>query len=896
MRRLVALALVVTGVIAGGAYAFLSSHGTGAASANVGRIDPPANVVAKADNGSTSNGPGPVTITWNAPSGGAPPTSYEVVRDDGSTQVTVSCDSSPCVDTSVPNGAYAYHVQSLLDTSWTSVAAESNPLTIQNDVAAPATTIAFPADGGAYAATAFADSCTSGTVTGICGTASDPSGVANVMVAIENGQGNFWNGAAFVTSSAPIFAKADGTTAWSFAFTPTVDDAFTVLVQATDAVGNTTTSDGETVASFTYDNVAPSVTLTEVNGSHVGFPYLTNQTVTRIGGDCGDATGDSSDVNWSVNGDATDTGSAPCSSGSWTATLTSALSSDGSYTVSATQSDAAGNTGASGNESITLDETAPVVSVTTVDGASQNFPYYTNSTVTTLGGTCGAASGDSPTVNWSVTGAATESGSSSCSSGIWSAAPTTPLSEAGNYVVNATQDDAAGNTGSSGSQSIVNDKTAPSVTITAPSSNSDTNTQTPTISGTAGTQAADSIHSADNSTVTVEIYAGPTTSGTPQETLSANVNGDGTWSVPATSLPANTQYTVQATQSDDAGNAGTSTPNTFVVDSVAPTPAVTDPTSDESAVSTTPTISGSAGTQAADAAHSADAPTVTVRIYQGAVTGGTPVQTYNGVNVGGSGTWSANVTTALDGDTQYTAQVTQTDAAGNSGNGADTFTTRAANLTCTLSPTGDTYIRQTDPAHGSATTMITNQNGGASHPDNALVQFSVLSSRCQEGGTLPPNATVASATLTLHATSATGRTIGAAPAGSSWNESTLTWATATTAEQNPSGTNTATISSTAANWNVTSDVQHILSGATDGGWVLWDTGSGNQPTGFATKEGAGNQPRLVIVYTDPPATAATEGMSSIREMLFFAVLTGSVLGLAALLTMPIPRRRPRREN
>jgi Bacterial Ig-like domain len=897
MRRLLALALVVAGVITGGtALAYLSSHGTGSASATVGKIDPATNVVAKAGNGSTSSGPSPVTITWDAPSADVTPTGYKVVRDDGSTQVVVSCSASPCTDTNVPDGTYTYHVQSLLGTSWTSAAADSNALTIQNDIAPPTTTIDFPTDGGAYNAAGFANQCTSGTVTGICGTASDSSGVADVEVAIENSLGDYWNGSGFVTNGSPIFNTAGGTTAWSFVFTPPSDDTFTVLVQATDGFGNTTPAGTETAASFTYDTVAPSPTLTDVNGSSVSFPFLTNQTATTIGGACGTATGDGSSVNWSVTGDASDSGSATCAAGSWTATLSRGLSADGSYTVSASQSDAADNTGTTGNESITVDETAPSLALTKVDGISQSFPYYTNGTVTTIGGTCGSASGDNPTVTWSITGGATESSSTSCSSGTWSATLTAALSAAGNYVVSATQDDEAGNTGSSGNQSIIIDTAAPTLAIASPTNNGYTNSQTPTISGTAGTQAADSTHSADSSTVTVKIYAGSTTGATLQETLTAGVSAGGSWSVPATTLPANGQYTVQATQTDGAGNTGTSGANTFVIDTVAPAPAVTGPTDGATGVSTTPTLSGTAGTQAADATHSADASTVTVKVYQGAGTGGTLVQTFSGVIVDGSGAWSLNVTTALGSGIQYTAEVTQTDGAGNSGSGAGTFTTKGASLTCTLSATGDTYIRQTDPTHGSATTMVTNQNGGASHQDNALVQFGILSSTCQEGGTLPTNAAVSSATLTLTATSATGRTVGAAPAGSSWSESTLTWATATGAEQNPTGTNTAAISSAAVSWNVTADVQSILSGATDGGWVLWDTGNGNQPTNFDTKEASSGHPKLVIVYTDPPAAPTTEGLSSTREIAFFAVLGGSVLGLIALLTMPIPRRRGRRRK
>jgi hypothetical protein len=40
----------------------------------------------------------------------------------------------------------------------------------------------------------------------------------------------------------------------------------------------------------------------------------------------------------------------------------------------------------------------------------------------------------------------------------------------------------------------------------------------------------------------------------------------------------------------------------------------------------------------------------------------------------------------------------------------------------------------------------------------------------------------------------------------------------------------------------------------------------------------------------------SQGLSTGREVLFFAVLAGSVLGMVALLTMPIPRRRRARRK
>lgn len=214
-------------------------------------------------------------------------------------------------------------------------------------------------------------------------------------------------------------------------------------------------------------------------------------------------------------------------------------------------------------------------------------------------------------------------------------------------------------------------------------------------------------------------------------------------------------------------------------------------------------------------------------------------------NVTSAGGWSATFTVPTT--TAGAKTIVASDSGGASAQ--TTFTVTASNHTCTLSTdTGDTYIRQTEAAHGSATTMLTNANGGASHPDNALVQFGILSSTCAEGGTIPANATIVSASLTLTATSATNRTVGVALAGSAWTEGTLTWATATAAEQAPAGSNTRTISSTTVTWTVTSDVQTVVNGSTDGGWVVWDTGTGNSETDFKTKEASSGKPLLVVTY------------------------------------------------
>ncbi|HEX7298603.1 MAG TPA: Ig-like domain-containing protein, partial [Solirubrobacteraceae bacterium] len=126
--------------------------------------------------------------------------------------------------------------------------------------------------------------------------------------------------------------------------------------------------------------------------------------------------------------------------------------------------------------------------------------------------------------------------------------------------------DAAGNGNTSSTStdnSVTYDATAPALTLTTPANGSATNDTTPTISGAAGNAATDS------STVTVKIYSGTGTGGTVLQTLTPTRSG-ATWTTTAATLAQGT-YTVQATQTDTAGNVATSAANTFTVDTTAPT-------------------------------------------------------------------------------------------------------------------------------------------------------------------------------------------------------------------------------------------------------------------------------------------------------------------------------------
>src|SRR5262249_60507396 len=124
-----------------------------------------------------------------------------------------------------------------------------------------------------------------------------------------------------------------------------------------------------------------------------------------------------------------------------------ALSTDGAYTITATQTDAANNTGTTGAQTINVDRTQPVVTLTSVNGTARTFPLSINVTVTTVGGACGTASGDSTTVAVALTGAGTENGTAPCTAGAWTDTFSSPLAAHGGYAVTATRSGTAGSSG-----------------------------------------------------------------------------------------------------------------------------------------------------------------------------------------------------------------------------------------------------------------------------------------------------------------------------------------------------------------------------------------------------------------------------------------------------------------
>src|SRR5207253_2674228 len=151
------------------------------------------------------------------------------------------------------------------------------------------------------------------------------------------------------------------------------------------------------------------------------------------------------------------------------------------------------------------------------------------------------------------------------------------------------------------------DTVSPAVTLNAIAS--PTKDTTPTLEGQVGTAKG------DDQAVTVTVYEGTSVGGGVASSGSATVGG-GSWTYTTKQLTEGT-YTAQATQGDQAGNVGLSSPATFRIRTTAPEislSALASPTNDP-----TPTLKGIRGTA------SGDKPAVTVAVYEGSSVRGAPV-------------------------------------------------------------------------------------------------------------------------------------------------------------------------------------------------------------------------------------------------------------------------------
>ncbi|GAB3918130.1 hypothetical protein GCM10027613_19710 [Microlunatus endophyticus] len=327
--------------------------------------------------------------------------------------------------------------------------------------------------------------------------------------------------------------RANGDGNWTLVPpTPLAPGGHTATATATDAAGNT--SDPSDPVDFTIDTTAPAapVITQPADGSTTtdNTPAITGTgepgatvTVSVDGDQIGTAT---------VNGD-----------GSWTLNTPDPLA-DGDHTVSATQTDPAGNTSDADSVDFTVDATTQTPVITRpADGSSTRDTTPTISGTAEPGATVVVTDQDGTQLGTATTN----------SNGNWTFTSTalTP----GGYTITATATDPSGNrSGRSHPDRFTIDTTAPAPpVITRPADGSTVTDNTPTIGGSGEPGA----------TVTVSVDG--------DQIGTTTVNGDGGWTIGVAQPLGDGDHTVTATQTDPAGNtSGPSDPVDFTIDATPP--------------------------------------------------------------------------------------------------------------------------------------------------------------------------------------------------------------------------------------------------------------------------------------------------------------------------------------
>ena len=420
----------------------------------------------------------------------------------------------------------------------------------------------------------------------------------------------------------------------------------TVQVQAgtaTDLVGN---GAGASLVSqtITVDNTAPtgavsSMTVTTANRR----PTLTGT----------NEAGASVDI---YEG-ATLLGSAEVTDTTWSFTPTADLA-EGVTTLDVTFTDQAGNSMTIAGVSVTVDTTAPVLTVDPIDTPTSD------TTVSVV------VSSNEPAVLQVLEGTTVLATSGSLSSGL--TLTTSALSD-GSHSLTVVGTDDLGNVTTTTAQVIVVDTTVPTVTLGTPSATVVNEDDTPTIVVTYADSGSgiDAINLSDGDVTIVT---------TGDATALATVSGDGTSSRTITvgGISGNGTVTVQVqagTATDLAGNAaGTSlVSQTITVDNTAPTGAITS--ADVTTANRRPTLAGT-------------------------VESGSTVDIYNGTTLLGSAvvtgtTWTFTPAADLTAGT-YNISATITDPAGNSTTTPTiTVTVDLSGPTATIAATGITATTAT---------------------------------------------------------------------------------------------------------------------------------------------------------------------------------------------------------
>ena len=457
------------------------------------------------------------------------------------------------------------------------------------------------------------------------------------------------------------------------------DGGYTVTADVTDM----TNGPANTSRILTVDETAPAVTAALTSDTGVSASDAVTKTATLHG------TGDANAVVTFTEG-ATPVGTTTADgTGAWSFTP---VLSDGAHTISASETDTAGNTG-SASIAFTLDTTAPAAPSTPDLIAASDSGTSSTDNVTKVSLPSFSGSGENGATVTLLDGA-TAIGTATVSGGAWSITASTALIEGANSIT-AKQTDVAGNISiASSSLSVTLDTTAPAVTAALTSdtgaSSSDSVTKIATLHGTGDANAV------------VTLTEGVTPVGT------TTADGTGAWSF--TPVLSDGAHTISASETDTAGNTGTVS-IAFTLDTTAPAaPSAPDLLAlSDSGASSTDNITN-----------------VSLPSFSGTGENGATVTLLDGSTTIGTGTvsgsiWSITASTALsEGANSITAK--QTDVAGN-------ISIASSPLNVTLDTTA--------PAAPSKPDLLTLSDSGASSTDNITnVSLPIFSGIGENGATV----------------------------------------------------------------------------------------------------------------------------------------------------------------
>jgi large repetitive protein len=334
-----------------------------------------------------------------------------------------------------------------------------------------------------------------------------------------------------------------------------------------------------------------------------------------------------------------------------------------------------------------VDTTSPALTITGPPSPGNNLTPSFSGTSTL------AATHASPEVlvkiyldNGGVPGGEVSSAKATVANGKWAAGPASPaLSKGTNtYLAVATEASLVGNPPGTAEATFIVNTEPPTVTLTGPPASS--NNRTPVFEGTAS----------DTTPVTLKVYPGKSTAGTPVASAVVVPGAGGAWKTQTTLPELKGTYTAIALEkSSIVGNhEGESKTVTFIVDPAAPTVILTPPPTWVN--SATPTFSGSAG----------DNSLVTIVVYPGTKPEG-PFVASKATATGTNGPWASGPSGPALPDGQYTAVASQANSVthvdvGTSTSATFNVDTVPPQVTLTSSATGGSSPSTTETVSGAA--------------------------------------------------------------------------------------------------------------------------------------------------------------------------------------------------